>query len=118
MNEDEEADAWVELQRELRPGESIEPIVFGGWGAGGDPPPGVTVIPSEKRGILLSPTDARPMMKGWSFHSQYTYEAYAMYAWTTRRVFFLNEYDGSTRLKYVPRSPVAEEPSMSGSSDD
>lgn len=38
----------------------------------------------------------------------------AIYVWSNKRVFFVSEYDGSTWLAWVPRRPVAIEPSYCG----
>ena len=41
-------------------------------------------------------------------------DCYPMYAWSATRVYFINEYDGSTGLNWVPRQPVACEPDFGG----
>lgn len=38
----------------------------------------------------------------------------AITVWTPSRVVFVSQYDGATGLNYVPRHPVAHEPTMPG----
>lgn len=39
-------------------------------------------------------------------------DCYPMYAWTATRVYMIHEYDGATHLTFVPRHPIACEPSF------
>lgn len=41
-------------------------------------------------------------------------DCFPIWAWTKDRVYFIAEYDGATGLAWVPRNPVAGEPSFSG----
>lgn len=100
---------------ELLEGETIEAVVFGNFGDsysvepedGGargevDPP-----IPKEFRKKILSFEEAYPHGEGWKFYSGFgTSETYNAHIWTNLRVLFVHEYDGSTYLESVPRSPT------------
>lgn len=33
-------------------------------------------------------------------------DCHAVYVWTNERIFFVREYDGSTRLGWLPRNPT------------
>jgi hypothetical protein len=123
---DETKDAWNDLDKKLEDGETIEAIVFGAWGwssppdddkqwkpAYGEPSP--PPVPFEKRGVILSAEEGRPLMKGWSFFGGYgSPEAYAIRVWTNRRVIWVTQYDGSTWLSSAPRNPTAHLPDMPG----
>lgn len=117
--------AWKELQDKLRPGETIEGIVFGAWGWGsiapgdgfepgyGEPEP--PAVPVELRGKVLSPEDAEPYMQSWSFSGGYgAPDCYAVYIWTSERVFWVTQYDGATWLDSAPRNPINVIPDMPG----
>lgn len=69
-------------------------------------------VPPELTGIPISWEMARP-------HLDYEYDTgfgaadcHAVYAWTKDDVIFVCEYDGSTHMMAVPRSPVATQPEM------
>lgn len=119
--------AHEELLDYLIPGEDVEAIVFGPWGWGyapddptqpwdpgyeePDPPP----VPFDLRGKLLLPSQAYPLMQSWSFFSGYgSPKCYATYIWTNKRIIWVHEYDGSTRLCSAPRNPAECMPSLSG----
>lgn len=111
-------DAWNDLMEFLEPGETVQALVFGEYGWGGyseeDLPEGAGV-PKDQQGRVLSPSVARPLMKGWSFNGGYgAPECYATYIWTADRVIWVTQYDGSTRLDSAPRHPAACIPDMPG----
>jgi len=105
--------AWDDIQKYLSEGEAVEAIVFGEWC--GYEEPQHEPVPKLKRGVLLSPEEANPMMEGWSFINGYgRARCYAAFAWTNRRVFWVAQYDGKTWLDSAPRNPAAIMPEMSG----
>ena len=106
--------AYNDLLEYLQEGETIEAIVFGEWGWGGYNEE-ATAVPQEKQGILLTPEEAKPMMKGWSFHGGFgSPKCYAVNVWTNKRVCWVTQYDGSTWLDSAPRNPTAHIPDMPG----
>lgn len=52
-------------------------------------------------------------MEGWSFRYGYK-QAYATTIWTSQRILFVVEYDGTTWLDSVPLTPAAGLPKMYG----
>ena len=128
MTISEQQTAYGELLAFLEPGEVVQALVFGafGWGSLGEedeeddwmgyhedtlPEP----IPRELRGKVLTLEQAQPHMQCWSFYGGYGAPmAYATYVWTDRRVIWVTQYDGSTNLDSMPRSPVACIPDMPG----
>jgi hypothetical protein len=111
--------AHEELLGELEPGETIEAIVFGPWGWGveewepGYGEPKIPPVPFSARGHLLQWEEAEPYMTGWSFYGGFgSPSCYAICVWTNRRVGQVHEYDGSTRLTWVPRNPIAHIPKL------
>lgn len=118
--------AYDDLQEILLEGEEVEGIVFGPWGWGiapnegedwdygysePDPPP----VPFEKRGEVMTLDEAQQYMNGWSFYGGFgAPDCYATYIWTTERVMWVTQYDGSTRLNSAPRHPDEIIPNMPG----
>jgi hypothetical protein len=111
------ADAYKDLMEHLEEGEKVEAIVFGSWGWDGYKEPEGKPVPKETQCKILTIDDARPMMWGWSFYGGFgSPTCYAVHVWTDRRVIWVNDYDGATRLVSVPRNPTDREPEMSGGS--
>lgn len=109
--------AYDELMEFLEDGEAVDAVVFGDWGWGWDGcgELGKEYVPNEKRGRILSLEAARPLMDGWSFEGGFgAPECYAVYIWTNRRVIWVTQYDGSTRLDSAPRNPSPVMPYMPG----
>ena len=109
------SNAYTDLKKALEKDEVIEGISFGDWGWGGyhepDPPP----VPKDKRGIVLSEDEAKPLMAGWSLYCGHGAPmAYATYVWTNKRAMWLTQYDGSTSLDSIPRHPSNCEVDMPG----
>lgn len=108
--------AYKELMSNLEDGEQVEAIVFGeyGWGGFGedeisDP------IPKDKRGKLFTLEEARPLMQSWSFYGGYgSPDCYATYIWTNKRIIWVTQYDGITKLDSAPRNPIDCIPDMPG----
>ena len=85
--------------------EPIEGVVIGalGWERDGGEAPEV-----------LAWEDARSTLD-YEYDDGYgAPECHAIYAWTASRVVFVSTYDGSTRVTWVPRNPVAGWPDMPG----
>ena len=118
--------AWNELIEFLEEGETLESLVFGAWGWGCAPAegedweegygePGDMPVPADKRGRVLAPDEAKPLMDGWSFYGGYgAPDCYATYAWTNKRVIWVTQYDGATSLDAAPRNPIPCIPDMPG----
>ena len=109
-------DAAQDLADFLDDGEVVEGIVFGGWGWGGgfrepEEPP----VPESIQGAVLSVEEAVQYMHGWSFYGGLgSPDCYATYIWTDKRVIWVTQYDGETRLDSAPRHPSDCMPDMSG----
>ena len=104
--------------------EPIESIVIGEYGWYSEESPNDT-IPTERRYKLLSPEEAR-------FYLSYDHDpgyasadapprggygspgCHAVTIWTPQNIFFVVQYDGSTRLDKVPRHPVEHYTTMFG----
>jgi len=107
--------AYGELLEELRESEQVEAVVFGRWGDSNFSEPEFDFIPNEMKNIVLTLEQAKPYMKGWSFDGGFgAPECYATYIWTNQRVFWVTQYDGSTRLDSAPRNPIDCMPYMPG----
>jgi hypothetical protein len=124
MNEgNEKLNAWNDLQKELKEGETVEAIVFGNWGwasnSGPDPDgyeePDPKPVPMDMRGKVLTPEEAKPLMDGWSFNGGYgAPDCYAVRIWTNERILFVTQYDGATGLDSTARNPIDHWPDMPG----
>ena len=99
---------WLE-DAERRHGEPIEAMVVGKHDrAGWDDAPNADENVVLNREAGLSKVDQE-------YDAGYGgADCFPLYAWTKSRVFFVAEYDGSTGLAWVPRSPVEIEPHFSG----
>jgi len=93
--------------------EAVESIVIGGtyWLNQEDDE---RFIPEDKRGVLLSWEEARPLLD-YAYDDGYGGEdCHPIYLWTATRVLFIGCYDGSTWVTWVPRHPEAGEPGTVG----
>lgn len=118
--------AYEDLMTELHEGETIEAIVFGPWGWGSTPrkgeewlgeygEPEPPCVPFDKRGVLLTLDEAKPMMEGWQMSGGFgAPDCYAIYVWTNKRVMWITQYDGATGLDSAPRNPTEVMPEMPG----
>ncbi len=113
--------AYQELLEFLDKGEEVEALVFGNWGwDNGDDEPGYKEpepppVPFEKRKIVLTLRQAKPLMRTWSFNGDYgAPTCYAVTVWTNRRVIWVTQYDGSTHLSAALRNPEPCKPYMPG----
>ncbi|MEM9067162.1 MAG: hypothetical protein AAGE52_01610 [Myxococcota bacterium] len=105
--------ALDDLVAALEEGETVEALVFGPWGWGSWNPPGNLEAPP--RGKVMTLAEAAPFMQGWRIRGGYgSPECFAIYIWTDRRVLWVTQYDGSTRLDSAPRNPLACIPEMPG----
>lgn len=113
MSSNGDTTAWKELHEYLRPGEVVEGIVFGEWADGGSHDE--LYVPLDKRGVVLSLAEAEPFMQGWQFSGRFGgAECHPVHIWTTQRVLWVHEYDGSTRLASAPRHPRKAWPQFDG----
>jgi hypothetical protein len=100
---------WLE-EAETYFGEAVEAIVVGKHDDrqyDNEPP-----LPDEN--IILSRQVGLAKLDVEYDNSYGAADCFPMYAWTASRVFFIHEYDGSTRLCWAPRHPVAIEPEFGG----
>ena len=118
--------AKQEIENLLTETETVEAVVFGPWGWGdapdegedweeghGEPEP--TPVPFNKRGVALTFEEAAPMMESWSFYGGFgSPKCYAVRIWTSDRVFWVTQYDGSTSLDWTDRNPSDTMPDMPG----
>jgi hypothetical protein len=103
-------------------GEPIEAIVIGAFGWGNiDDEPGEAYgegdsrgVPREKRGVVLSWDEARPLLDYEYTRGYGAPDCHAIMAWSASWVLVVGTYDGSTWLSSTPRNPVADEPKMVG----
>ena len=110
---------WIE--ESLASDETVIGVVIGeyGWGANWEQPGfgeefAINPIPWDKRRIVLTWAEARPLLD-YDFDAGYgSPGCHHIYIWTTQRVLFISQYDGSTTLESVPRDPVACRPEMPG----
>lgn len=106
--------AYTELMEYLEEGEAVEALVFGDYGWGGYRED-TEFVPKDKRKVVLTLEEAKPMMDGWKYYGGYGAPlCYATYVWTNKRVIWVTQYDGRTDLCSAPRSPVNCEPNMYG----
>lgn len=93
------------LDEELKEGEKIEAICFGGIGWLRDHMEG---LPEPE--VLLTYEEAKPFLAR-KFDSGYgSAETPTMNVWTDKRILFVSEYDGSTSLNWFYRNPTAYNP--------
>ena len=113
--------AWDELLAYAN-GEEIEAVVIGYWDSYPLPIP-LKITPDEVLRTPLAPEDARQFMQSWCLETEYDGAAssplskglngaYDITAWTTTRVVFLWEYDGSHKLTSLPRNPAPVQSGM------
>jgi len=112
--------AFKDLEEELDEDEVIEAVVFGDWGWDGYEEPRKRTnppVPKDKRGVILSIEEAKPMMEGWGFNTGYgAPTTYATYIWTDKSIYFIMQYDGATSVTSIPRNPESCMPEMPGRS--
>ncbi|MVB00031.1 hypothetical protein GN330_22530 [Nitratireductor sp. CAU 1489] len=101
---------WLEsAEREF--GEMIEAVVVGKhddrWRSGA-PLPDEDVVLSREDGLRKLDQEFDCGFGGA--------DCFPMYAWTKTRVFLVHEYDGATKLGWVPRNPQAIAPDFGGNS--
>ncbi len=109
MSQEDPITFWEYILETTDP-EPIESIVIGayGWDYGqdkNDRDPNDT-IPSERRFKLLTPAEARIYLSYEHDPGFGSPKCHAVTIWTPNHVFFVVQYDGSTRLDKVPRHPV------------
>lgn len=117
--------AYDELLEFLDDNEYLVSIVFGEYGWGDDvsgeswgfpADNSAKPVPSNKKFKVLTFQEAKPLMDGWSFYNTYGIpKCYAVTIWTNKRVIWVTQYDGSTKLSSAPRNPIDHVPTMPGS---
>lgn len=103
---------WIEevLERD----EIVEGVVIGqmGWGDYGKE--AVPQYDAQIKGRVLSWDEAKPMLD-YEFDRGYGAPGCnAITVWTNTNIHFVTQYDGSTGLDSIPRSPVDYMPYMPG----
>lgn len=101
---------WLE-EAEAATGERIEAIVVGKHDKAG-----YSASPQADENIILSREAGLAKLDEDYDNGYGGADCYPMYAWTPTRIYFIAEYDGATGPNWVPRNPVAIEPSFSGQS--
>lgn len=95
--------AYQELLVCLNETEKENPVIikfFSNWGFDCES----HSIPED---VLMSLDEAKKFMQDWSFYGGYgAPDCPNVYIWSCERVFYLNEYDGSTHLDSIPRNPL------------
>jgi hypothetical protein len=91
---------WVESEAN---GEAILGVVIGARGE-------MSKIDDAYRRRLLSWAEARALLDYYFYDGFGGAECDAVYVWTASKIMGIAEYDGSTRLFWVPRHPVDCEP--------
>jgi hypothetical protein len=132
--EHETKNAYTDLMAYLEPEETVEAVVFGNWGGYeynepqstpvgnwgeyGYDEPQPQPIPNDKKGVILSLDEARPLMLGWRFKNNFGACAacYAVRIWTNKRVVWVTQYDGATTLDSSLRNPAPCHPDIPGDS--
>lgn len=102
---------WIERQAD---GEPIEAVVIGqlGWGDFGSDK--IPQYESQKRNVVLSWSEAKPMLD-YGFHNGYgSPNCNAITAWSKSWVIAISQYDGSTSPFRLPRNPADHKPKMPG----
>lgn len=94
-------------------GEQIEGAVIGafGWNDYEDDKAagvGPREVPSDKFGVLLPWSEARPLLDYAYDDSFGSPDCHSVWAWTPSLVLFVGEYDGATRVEAAPRNPTAD----------
>jgi len=63
-------------------------------------------VPKCRLDIPLTRDEAKIYMKGWSFNTDCCFhQPYSVTIWTKDKIFYVNEYDGSTWLESLERNP-------------
>jgi hypothetical protein len=101
---------WI---NDERAGEAVLGVVFGdmGW----DEDYAAEHIPNYRamlKGVVLSLADAMPWLDYEFYDGFGGVNCQSVYIWTTTKVIFIHEYDGSTTIQSVPRNPTACMPEM------
>lgn len=68
----------------------------------------------QRKGELLSWETARPLLDYEYSNGYGAPDCHAVWVWTSTRVAWVTQYDGSTAVDSAPRSPVAGLPDMPG----
>ena len=95
---------WIE---EASDGHPIEGVVIGKLALGSQ-------TSKQDRNVVLSWEKAKPSIN-YDFDSSFgSVGCNPITAWTDHRVIFVSQYDGSTRIEFVPRHPIDHIPTMPG----
>ena len=95
---------WI---TEAAGGETVEAIVVGkkGW-TNNDPVPIF--------GKVVSWEIAKPLLD-YEFNDGYgSPQCHAITVWTETKVIFVDQYDGATNIRWIPRNPIDHDPIMPG----
>lgn len=100
--------ALDELLEELKPGETIEYVVFDKHTLSESRGPnGEDFIPEDLIGVRLSFEECKKYFYGWNIINDFygEEEVVPFFAWTPKRLLFIGIYDGATWLESIPRNP-------------
>ena len=98
-----------QLEKLLAPGEVIESFVIGEWE--GSPHLNPKKPPPYLFNCVLDYKEYRYMLGGWGVKTEHGGDnVYPVFAWSEKNVWLIEEYDGSTCWRRVPRNPEDMEP--------
>lgn len=92
----------------------IQAVVIGEMGWGKYKSDLVPTWKKQERGKVLSWDEARPLLDYEFDDGCGAPGCNAVYVWTPNTIFFVSQYDGSTKLAAVPRHPIDCTPTMPG----
>lgn len=100
-NDENETNAWQEIQEKLRDDEEILAGTFDrSWGY--DPNQDF----KSSYGDLLSPDEMKSYLTRFSWNGGFgSPDCPAAVIWTNQRIFFPSQYDGATSLHSIPIEP-------------
>lgn len=102
---------WIEKAAE---GDEIEGVCIGHMGWGDFKSATVPQYSSQRKGVVLSWDEARPMLD-YEFYAGFGAPGCnAVYVWTKANVMWITQYDGATGLDKMPRNPTDIMPDMPG----
>ena len=95
--------------------DDIAAVVIGHYGWGSDEEEETLAkVPDAMKGVMLTAGQAKPLLS-YEYDSSFgAPKCHAVYLWTSTRVIFVSQYDGSTSIEAVPRLPNDCWPKMPG----
>lgn len=94
-----------DLEEALDEGERIEAVVIGEHDSDPNKYNDEPAHHADKLNRVLTWEEAAPILDEEYDSSYGSAECWPFYAWTNTHVYFVCEYDGSTRISAIPRNP-------------